>query len=295
MTKASLAALMLLVLALGSTGCVSQGHADDQREVIRTLQDRIVELESRIEQLNSQIEVMRERGAEYDQERQELIRMRDEAERRMEELLAENERLRQREPEVRTVVRNELPEELSDALKRFAERNPDLAEYDEQRGVVRLRSDLTFGLGSAELSTAAQNAIPRLARVLQSDAARDYEVQVVGHTDAVPISKASTRQKHPTNWHLSVHRAIAVRDALNQAGLPDVRTSVAGYSKYRPVAQNTRRGAEENRRVEIFLKPMVRVNEDLIDRAGTNGGGGNDRPASDNGSGGPTNNEAMFK
>jgi len=295
MLKSSLAVLMLLVLAVGSTGCVSQGHADEQREVIRTLRDRIVELESQIEQLNNQIEVMRARGSDFQQERQELIRMRDEAEQRLEELLTENERLRSQLAQ----RGNQLPEELSDALKEFAENNPDLAEYDEDRGVVRLRSDITFGLGSAELASAARNAIPRLARVLQSDVARDYEVQVVGHTDAVPISKESTRQKHPTNWHLSVHRAISVRNALNEAGLPDVRTSVAGYSKYRPVVQNTRRGAERNRRVELFLKPMLPVNENLIDRAGGGGGGGGGGNGANGGSAGgdagPTDGEAAFK
>lgn len=293
MLKSSLAVLMLLVLALGSTGCVSQGHADEQREVIRTLQDRIVELESQIEQLNSQIQIMRERGSDFQQERQELTQMRDEAQQRLEELLAENERLRNQLAQ----RGNQLPEELSDALKQFAEQNPDLAEYDEQRGVVRLRSDITFGLGSAELSSTARNAIPRLARVLQRDVARDYEVQVVGHTDAVPISKESTKQKHPTNWHLSVHRAIAVRSALNEAGLPDVRTSVTGYSKYRPVAQNTRRGAERNRRVELYLKPMLPVNENLIQRTGSTGTGNNNNSGSNtsNRDSGPTADEAMFK
>jgi chemotaxis protein MotB len=292
--KTSLLALSLLVLTLASTGCVSQGHADDQREVIRTLQDRIVELESTIEQLNTQIDLMRGRGADYDEERAELVRMRDEAVQRMNELLAENERLRNRAPEERVIIRNQLPEELSDALKDFAAANPGIAEYDESRGVVQLRSDLTFGLGSADLSAAAKATIPQLAQVLTTPAARNYEVQVVGHTDAVPISKASTKQKHPTNWHLSVHRAISVRDALTAAGIPDLRTSVAGYGKYRPIVQNAARGAEPNRRVEIYLKPMAAVNEQFIDRANVGGGaaqGGGNAGNDD----GPEPGEVMFK
>jgi hypothetical protein len=57
--------------------------------------------------------------------------------------------------------------------------------------------------------------------------------------------------------HLSVHRAIAVRDALVGDGVAPARFSVMGYGEYRPVAANGRNGSPENRRVEVFLTPML--------------------------------------
>jgi chemotaxis protein MotB len=43
---------------------------------------------------------------------------------------------------------------------------------------------------------------------------------------------------------------------LNRAGVPADRMSIAGYGDQQPVVQNGPRGAEANRRVEIYLVPM---------------------------------------
>jgi chemotaxis protein MotB len=82
------------------------------------------------------------------------------------------------------------------------------------------------------------------------------EVRIVGHTDDVPIGKPQTRELHPTNVHLSVHRSISVRSALVSAGVEPVRIQVAGYGEYRPVIENRPGGTPENRRVEVYLTPM---------------------------------------
>jgi chemotaxis protein MotB len=82
---------------------------------------------------------------------------------------------------------------------------------------------------------------------------------VVGHTDNVPIRRGSTAAQHPTNMHLSAHRAISVRDALNADGVTANRFMVAGYGEFRPIVTNGARGADANRRVELFLVPMTSV------------------------------------
>ena len=41
------------------------------------------------------------------------------------------------------------------------------------------------------------------------------------------------------------------------AGLTPQRFSVVGYGEYRPIVANGRNGAPENRRVEVFLTPML--------------------------------------
>ena len=45
-----------------------------------------------------------------------------------------------------------------------------------------------------------------------------FDLVVAGHTDDVPIKKAATKAKHPTNWHLSVHRAISVANVKVTSG-----------------------------------------------------------------------------
>ena len=142
-------------------------------------------------------------------------------------------------------------------IEELAALNPELMTYDEARGMVRLRSDLTFGSGSDAVKSGAKDSLGKLANVLKSPAAQPYEVRIVGHTDNVRISRAATKAKHPTNWHLSVHRAISVKDVLGAAGVPSTRMSIAGYGEFQPIVPNTKKGAEGNRRVEIFLVAMV--------------------------------------
>lgn len=151
------------------------------------------------------------------------------------------------------VVEVKLPVELDRALKSFATQYPEEVEYDSERGAVRWKSDLTFGKGSDQVRSDATPSLSAFADIVQSAAASQFEVIVVGHTDNLRIGPATAR-RHPTNWHLSVHRAIAVKDALAQAGVSNNRLGVMGYGEHRPAVPNPPRGgAEANRRVEIFL------------------------------------------
>jgi chemotaxis protein MotB len=87
-----------------------------------------------------------------------------------------------------------------------------------------------------------------------------FDMVIVGHTDDVPIKKASTLQSHPTNWHLSVHRSISVLNVLTSAGLSPDRFAVKGFGEFRPVEPNkpNKGGSAANRRVEIFIVPSAR-------------------------------------
>ncbi|HPF41760.1 MAG TPA: OmpA family protein [Phycisphaerae bacterium] len=150
------------------------------------------------------------------------------------------------------VVEVKLPAELDRQLKDFASRYPDSVEYDAERGAVRWKSDLTFAKGSDDVQPDAADSLRSFAQVVNSGAASGFEIIVVGHTDNLRIGPVTGRE-HPTNWHLSVHRAIAVMNVLAGAGVPQDRMGVMGYGEFRPRVDNTRGGAEENRRVEIYL------------------------------------------
>lgn len=244
--KKRVALLLAAAMMAGATGCVSQRRADDLQTLYRKSQEQILDLQAQLEQKDAEIAALRAQGPDQ-------AALRD--------LAAERDRLRQALADAEARLREAgnqvaLPVELDNALRQLAAENPDLMEYDPELGMVKFRSDLTFALGSADVNSAAKETLNRLASVLTSDAARGYEVRIVGHTDNVKIGNPSTRQKHPTNWHLSAHRAISVKDVLETAGVQPTRLGVAGYGQYRPVVANGPKGAEQNRRVELYLVQM---------------------------------------
>jgi chemotaxis protein MotB len=85
------------------------------------------------------------------------------------------------------------------------------------------------------------------------------EIQVVGHTDDVPIRQSNTMKLNPNNWILSTNRAWAVTDVLHANGVAENRITGAGWGDQRPIAPNApgHRGNEKNRRVDIYIRPTT--------------------------------------
>lgn len=233
-------------------GCVPQSQYDDLMNAYRSKEQQLLQLQNEFDTSRTNEEALRRQLAEAAAD---LARARElvggdksalEAlQRRYEDLLAQVNAL------------SPLPASVNDALASLAEANPDIFEFDEKLGMLRFKSDVTFDLGSAKLTPKAAGILSKVAAILNSSDARSLEVRVVGHTDNVPIRRGSTAAQHPTNMHLSAHRAISVRDSLNADGVSANRFMVAGYGEFRPIAANGPRGAEANRRVELFLVPMT--------------------------------------
>ena len=164
----------------------------------------------------------------------------------------------QQPPELPVIV---LPAAVDQALRELAEQNDDLVDYLPEYGMIKIKSDLTFALGSAEVNDRAAETLGELARIVTDAAAQKFHLYVAGHTDDMRISNPATRRKHPTNWHLSVHRSLAVIDVLRQAGIDQKRMGAVGFSKYHPVAANMpgEKGNPINRRVEIWIVPPNRL------------------------------------
>lgn len=158
-----------------------------------------------------------------------------------------------------------LPQGLKDELSAFASKNKGVVEFDGNKGVVRFKSDATFGLGSADLTPKGKAAAKELAKILSGKTGAGYELMVAGHTDSMPISKASTiKAGHKDNWHLSAHRAIAVGTLLQGNHVHPKRMAMVGYAEQRPVASNaTDAGRSQNRRVEVLVLPTKLSPTDL--------------------------------
>jgi chemotaxis protein MotB len=240
------------LLALG--GCVPQSQYDDLMNAYRSKEQQLLQLQNEFDTSRTNEEALRRQLAEAAAD---LARARelvggdkgalDALQKRYEDLLAQVNAL------------SPLPESVNSRLRELADANPEIFEYDEKRGMLRFKSDVTFDLGSAKLTAKAESVIAKVASILNTSEARDLEVRVVGHTDNVPIRKSSTAAQHPTNIHLSAHRSISVRDALASDGVDANRFMVAGYGEFRPIASNSARGNEMNRRVELYLVPMPAV------------------------------------
>lgn len=149
-----------------------------------------------------------------------------------------------------------LPPEMNILLQDFA-KTSDMIDFDASTGMLKFKSDLLFNLGSDQLQAGAANSIKTLAGIMNSAEGKQFDMVIVGHTDDVPIKKPSTLKAHPTNWHLSVHRAISVEQQLTKGGIAPERLAVKGYGEYRPVEPNKpgKKGNAANRRVEIFIVP----------------------------------------
>jgi chemotaxis protein MotB len=147
-----------------------------------------------------------------------------------------------------------LPVELSTLLEDFAKQH-DMVTYDSSRGLVKFKSDLLFDKGSDNVAASAIEAVKSLTTILNSEQGVKFDIIIAGHTDDIPIQKPETRAKHPTNWHLSSHRAIAVLKVMESNNIDSKRLSARGFGEYRPIAANKpgKKGNAQNRRVEIYI------------------------------------------
>ncbi len=221
----------------------------------RTQQATIDRLTAELQAANVQLDQLKKRlaalegtgGVEVDALRQKIAALEEDLAKKQELIKSMQDKLMGISP---------LPVEVSDALAEFAKDN-DMVEYDASRGIVKFKSDLVFEKGSDVVTPQAAENVKKLAGILNSEQAKQFGIIVAGHTDDIPIQKPETRVKHPTNWHLSSHRAISVLQIMQQSGVEPTRLSTRGFGEFRPLEPNgpNKTGNAKNRRVEIYIVP----------------------------------------
>jgi len=247
----------LLAVLLGLTllsGCTNELQSLQIQN--KTQQKRIAELTSQlqvkklqIDQLKRQLQqTQKQTDTEVDALKQKIAVLKEDVEKKKELIKSMQQRL--------LSGGAQLPVELSTKLKDFA-KNKDIVIFDVNRGMVKFKSDPLFDPGSAEVASDAKNFIKTLSEIMQSKEAQEFDLIVAGHTDSMPIGKPETKAKHPTNWHLSAHRAISVLQLMRNYGLAPERMSIRAFGQYRPIVESepTHRGQPQNRRVEIYIVP----------------------------------------
>lgn len=245
------AAAVLSALVLG--GCVGQQSYDQLSDANRSLTERNHLLQGENAQMRSELDIERRNRQQAEAAAAAERQARAALQSKLDEFGIKYDDLVSR---MGTIALDPMTDQ---ALAQLARQYPDLISYDAELGMLRFNADLTFASGSDAVSDAAKKSLSALAGILNTSAALGYDVHIVGHTDAQRIS-ASTAQRHPTNMHLSCHRAISVRRELEGLGVAAVRMMSAGWGEQRPTVPNTPSGnTPQNRRVEIFLRPSTRT------------------------------------
>ncbi len=130
-------------------------------------------------------------------------------------------------------------------LKQF---NDVLQTRDTARGLVVNMSDVLFDTAKHTLRPLAREKLAKVAGIVSAHAGLRLEVE--GHTDNVGGDDY--------NQQLSEQRGSAVRDYLTQQGMQVGSVTSRGFGETRPVASNnTAKGRQENRRVELVISGEV--------------------------------------
>ena len=119
---------------------------------------------------------------------------------------------------------------------------------------IILTGDLLFDTGKADLKPEAKKRLVQLSEIIGKT---PYTVNVIGHTDNVPIWS----ERFPSNWELSAIRACTVaRFLMEEMKIEAERFYISGHSFYQPIKDNDMPdNRATNRRVEIIItreKPL---------------------------------------
>ena len=118
------------------------------------------------------------------------------------------------------------------------------------------QSEVLFPVGSADLTTAGQEEINKLASTLkdiEKEIPQDVNwlLRVDGHADKQPVSGGGA---FASNWELSAGRAITVVRLLIADGIPPDRLAATGFADFQPLdPADTPEAYARNRRIEIRL------------------------------------------
>ena len=125
--------------------------------------------------------------------------------------------------------------------------------------MIELSSNSFFQSGSADIKPTMIKSLVDLGQIIQDFPTEDYQVDVEGHTDNVPINTV----QFPSNWELSALRAVNVAHIFEDNGMPRERIAAIAYADTKPKKPNTDESGinipenqAENRRVVVFVSEL---------------------------------------
>ncbi len=128
----------------------------------------------------------------------------------------------------------------------------ELSRVDEETIKLDVSSEVSFDVNKASIKPSFRSSLDKVASIIS-----EYDqtaVHVIGHTDSTGSESY--------NQQLSENRADSVGRYLARSGVQRTRMRMAGRGELQPVANNSSSsGRSQNRRVEIYLKPIVEGRE----------------------------------
>lgn len=159
------------------------------------------------------------------------------------------------ETEFITTPIEDIKEELENLLEPEIEQGKLEIFRDLNDVRIRFKSDDLYTSGSANLQPEATQILNRVLAAFKLIRYDDFEIDVEGHTDNVPITSAA----FASNWELSTSRASNIVKYFSQMGIPQERLKASGYADSRPVVEFDQEGnpypasKDQNRRVVLRL------------------------------------------
>ena len=151
-------------------------------------------------------------------------------------------------------------EEVQEALRQMLEetgaRDKGETRVSKHGVILRLSGDLMFDSGEARISERAREVLDGLAEYIANV---DRGVDVIGHTDDIPINTAA----YPSNWELSAARAGHAVRYLVEKGVDPGRLRAIGQASFVPIAANdSPENRASNRRVEFIFTELPETLDD---------------------------------
>ena len=144
---------------------------------------------------------------------------------------------------------SEVSEEIKDYVADMGSAMPWIeASITESGVIISLEGSVAFEPGVADIHPRVFPALEGIGKLINKI---PNAVRVEGHSDNAPIHT----QMFPTNWELSIARAVNVTKYLiEHANVSPLRLSAVGYGDSKPLLPNdTEKHRAKNRRVEIVL------------------------------------------
>lgn len=150
-------------------------------------------------------------------------------------------------PEPPKLYREHLPSRLTDLLEDEIIKKRITVKETSNESIITILGDGLYESASARIK---DNYLPTLKNISEALNQLPGDLEVVGHTDNLPIRTI----RYPSNWELSVDRAKTVADILKKDLSYDREIFIQGKASAEPIIDNTTaEGRSLNRRVEIIL------------------------------------------
>jgi len=165
----------------------------------------------------------------------------------------------------------QLKLELEDTLYEMQADQAVQVQKDSRGVTIEIKGGAFFKPGTAQIRKVARPVLKGIADKIGAPKFRCFNVEVIGHTDDVPIRNKFFR----SNWELSAGRASRIVRLFITDGLESDRMKASGYGDSKPKVPNRdqegkpiRENQATNRRIEVKMERMSLEEQKKCDEKG---------------------------